>query len=165
MPSVLFVCTANRFRSPLAAALFRKTIHEHGVTDNWIVNSAGTWAQSGLAVIPAVSVIAYKYGVDLSRHRSVDVNEEMLSACDLILVMEAGHKEALENEFPAISQHIHLLAQVAEGRTYDIPDLNESFESVMEVCGNLYDLIQSGFDNICSLAIRLQNTSKETNHR
>ena len=165
MPSVLFVCTANRFRSPLAAALFRKTIQDHGITGNWIINSAGTWALSGSAVIPAVSVVAHKYGVDLSRHRSVVVNEEMLSACDLILVMEAGHKEALQNEFPAGSERIYLLAQAAEGRTYDIPDLTESFESVMEVCGNLYDLIQSGFDNICSLAIRLQNTSKETNHR
>ena len=156
MPSVLFVCTANRFRSPLAAALFRKAIQENGRNGHWIVDSAGTWASFGLPVLPAVFEFACKYDLDLSQHRSISVNEEILSTHDLTLVMEAGHKEALQNEFPLCQEHIFLLSQVAEDRIYDIMD---SVEPVDEVGVNLSELIQTGFNNICKLAINLQKAS------
>jgi protein-tyrosine-phosphatase len=158
MPSVLFVCTANQFRSPLAAALFRNALQQNDVIDPWTVGSAGTWASDGLPVITAVSAFARTCGLDLNRHRSVEVNREMLSAHDLILVMEAGHKEALQNEFPFCRDRVFLLSQVAEDRIYDIPDSMESVEAVNEVCANLDELIRTGFDNICNLAVNIQKT-------
>jgi protein-tyrosine-phosphatase len=162
MPSVLFVCTANRFRSPLASAFFRKALGE-SVGMGWTIDSAGTWTSPGLPVLPEVLLIARKYGLDLARHRSKPVTQALLSAHDLILVMEAGHKEALEHEFPAASSdRIHLLSQVVEGRVYDIPDLFDSIESMMEVSGNLYELIQTGVGNICSLATRLQDVRENS---
>lgn len=160
MPSVLFVCTANRFRSPLAAALFQKIIQDNRTTGNWTIHSAGTWATSGLAVIPTVALVAHKYGIDLSRHRSVGVNREMLSTYDLILVMEAGHKEALQNEFSFCQEHVFLLSQVVENRIYDIPDLMDSMDDIEEVGMNLRELVRTGFDNICRLAVDLQKTGR-----
>ena len=50
MPKVLFVCTANRFRSPLAAAIFKRFLLESQETGRWRVSSAGTWTRSGLPV-------------------------------------------------------------------------------------------------------------------
>jgi protein-tyrosine-phosphatase len=158
MHSVLFVCTANQFRSPMAAALFQHALREKGITGHWTVGSAGTWASYGLPVITAVSEFARLHGLDLSRHRSVGVNRAMLLAHDLILVMESGHMEALQNEFPFCQGRVFLLSQVAENRMYDIPDSMESVEAVNEVCANLDELIRTGFDNICNLAINLQKT-------
>ncbi len=155
MPSVLFVCTANRFRSPLASAFWGIALRDSAGT-GWTVDSAGTWTSTGLPVLPEVSLIARKYGLDLSRHRSKPVTEPLLSAHDLVLVMEAGHKEALQTEFPSVSDRIYLLSQAAEGRSYDIPDLIDSLESMMEVTENIHELIQTGFGNICGLAVRLQ---------
>lgn len=157
MPSVLFVCTANRFRSPLAAAFFRKELGSVDKAGTWEVDSAGAWTVHGLPVLPEVSMIARKYGLDLARHRSKPVTGAMLAGFDLILVMETGHLEALQNEFPSHSDRIYLLSQAAEGRVYSIPDLIHSAETMMEVGGNLHDLIRAGFENICALAIRLQN--------
>lgn len=157
MPSVLFVCTANRFRSPLASAFFRNALGDSAGPETWTVDSAGTWASPGLPVLPEVSLIARKYNIDLARHRSRLVTGTILSAHDLTLVMEAGHKEALQNEFPSSSDRIYLLSQAVEGRIYDIPDLIDSFESILEVSANLYELIKTGFGNICSLAIRLRD--------
>lgn len=154
MPSVLFVCTANRFRSPLASAFFRKELDAVD-EDGWTIDSAGTWTTWGLPVLPKVNLIARRYGIDLSSHRSKPVTEPLLSAHDLILVMEAGHREALQNEFPAVSERIYLLSQAAEGRTYDIPDRIESVESMLEVGENLHELIQTGLKDICDLAVRL----------
>ena len=156
MPSVLFVCTANRFRSPLAAAFFREAMRDYTGSD-WVVDSAGTWTSTGLPVLTEVSLIARKYGLDLSRHRSKPVTEPLLSAHDLVLVMEAGHKEALQTEFPSVGDRIFLLSQAAEGRIYDIPDLIDSLESMMEVAENIRELIQTGLGNICGLAVRLQH--------
>lgn len=156
MPSVLFVCTANRFRSPLASAFFRDALRSLRADETWEVDSAGAWTIPGLPVLPEVSLIARKYGLDLARHRSKPVTEALLSNFDLILVMETGHLEALQNEFPSHSGRIYLLSQVTEGRVYSVPDLIRSAESMMEVGGNLHDLIRSGFENICALAIRLR---------
>jgi len=160
MPSVLFVCTANRFRSPLASAFFQKALDDSAMTGTWAVDSAGTWTSTGLPILPGVSLIARKYGVDLSRHRSKLVSEALLASHNLVLVMEPGHKDALQHEFPSISSRVYLLSEAAEGIRYSIPDLTDSFESMMEVGVNLYDLVRSGFNNICDLALRLQETSE-----
>ena len=159
MPSVLFVCTANRFRSPLASAFFQQALGGTNGTD-WIVDSAGTWTSTGLPVLPEVLMIARKYNLDLARHRSKPVTETILSTHDLILVMESGHREALHNEFPSYSHHIHLLSQAAEERTYDIPDLIDTIESMMDVGRNLQELIATGFGSICDLAISLEEIRK-----
>ena len=163
MPSVLFVCTANRFRSPLAAAFFRKALADFVVAGAWNVDSAGTWTVPGLPILPEVPLIARKYNLDLVRHRSKPVTEALLAAQDLILVMEAGHREALQNEFPSSSERVYLLSQAVEDRTYDIPDLIDSVESMMEIGTNLYDLLQNGYGNICSLALRLEGELPDRN--
>ena len=163
MPSVLFVCTANRFRSPLAAAFFRKALADFAVAGAWDVDSAGTWTVPGLPILPEVPLIARKYDIDLVRHRSKPVTEALLAAQDLILVMEAGHREALQNEFPSSSERVYLLSQAVEDRTYDIPDLIDSVESMMEIGINLYDLLQNGYGNICSLAFRLEGELPDRN--
>ena len=156
MPSVLFVCTANRFRSPLASAFFRKALDLSAMPGQWDVDSAGTWAFPNLSVLPAVSLIARKYDLDLVRHRSKPLTEALLAAQDLVLVMESGHREALHHEFPSAAERIHLLSQVVEDRMYDIPDLTGSLETIAEVGEELHDLIQKGLVNICDLALRLQ---------
>ncbi|MGB9521787.1 MAG: low molecular weight phosphatase family protein, partial [Anaerolineales bacterium] len=46
MPSVLFVCTANQCRSPLAQGLFQLALN--GQLSGWRIDSAGTWAVNGL---------------------------------------------------------------------------------------------------------------------
>ena len=160
MPSVLFVCTANRFRSPLAAAYFQQMLGSSDRARPWSVDSAGTWTSSGLQVLPEVLLIARKHDLDLSGHRSKVVSESLLSAQDLILVMEAGHREALQHEFSSIFDRVYLFSQVTEGRFYDIPDMTDSVEAMMDVGENIRELVQTGFGNIYVLAIHLEEMRK-----
>lgn len=157
MPSVLFVCMANRFRSPLAAAIFKKSLDEKGITDSWQVGSAGTWATPGAPVIPSVLAAAESMGLELSGHRAARLNEEMLNAYDLILVMQASQEEALHSEFPTLYEHIYLLSHVLERRSYDFPDLSSTEQEVAEVGADLNALLRHGLDNICVLATYLHN--------
>ena len=157
MPSVLFVCLANRFRSPLAAAIFKKSLEEKGISACYQVDSAGTWASPGLPPLPRVLEAARELGLDLSCHRAVRLKEEMLKAYDLILVMQSSQKEALQVEFPSLYEHIYLLSHVLERRTYDFPDLSESGQEVAEVSADLNLLVRQGLDHICVLACYLHN--------
>lgn len=165
MPSVLFVCTANRFRSPLAAAIFAKALEEMGIAEDWRVGSAGLWAMSGQPALEGVAGAARKMGMDLSEHRSARVSGDLLSAYDLILVMEASQREALLSEFPGLDQRIYLLSSVVERRSYDIPDLPESDAGILEVGLELNELVRRGLESICILATYLNNTCRQSEHR
>jgi protein-tyrosine phosphatase len=157
MPSVLFVCMANRFRSPLAAAIFRKSLEEKGLDGSWQVGSAGTWATPGRPALPGALAAARGLGLDLSGHRATRLDEQMLLAYDLILVMQSSQKEALQGEFPALYEHIYLLSHVLERRTYDIPDVTNSEQDVMQVSAELNALLRHSLDCICILATSLHN--------
>ena len=162
MPSILFVCTANRFRSPLAAAMLRKSLEELGIADTWTISSAGTWAIPGEPVITKVVVPAKRFGIDISDHRSRRVSEGLLSKYDLVLVMQNGQKEALLSEFPQWKEHIYLISEVVDRRTYDVPDALGSERETAEVVAELHSLIQRGLDSICILATSLHNTRSKT---
>jgi protein-tyrosine phosphatase len=162
MPSILFVCTANRFRSPVAAAMFQRNLEERGTAESWQIGSAGTWTTPGKPVIPGVSDAARKFGIDLSGHRSAEVSRGLLSEYDLVLVMQAGQKEALLTEFPDLQERIHLLSEVVEHRSYDIPDLPGSEQEAAEIVEELNGLIRDGLDHICVLAAHLNSTRQRT---
>jgi protein-tyrosine-phosphatase len=158
MPSILFVCTANRFRSPLAAALLKQVLAEvYGASHAWVVGSAGTWAQPGQPVVPMILDVARHFGVDLAAHRTARVNGQLLAGYDLILVMQSSQKEALQIEFPALADNIYLFSNVVERGSYDIPDLYGSEQEAMEVALDLNELIRRGRERICVLAGALHN--------
>jgi protein-tyrosine-phosphatase len=158
MPSILFVCTANRFRSPLAAALFQRHLQELGISDSWVVSSAGTWTAPGQPVIPEVALVAPRFDLDLSNHRSTRVSRKLLSSYDLVIVMQASQKEALLTEYPELQNHIHLLSHIAERRSYDITDSVGSEREMMDVISELDSLLRRGLESICVMATYLHNS-------
>lgn len=156
MPSVLFVCTANRFRSPIAAALFARRLQAEGLAQDWRVGSAGTWAEPGLGVIPSSKWVAENLGLDLEAHKATRIDREALAQYDLILVMEHSHQEALQVEFPEMKDKVHLLAKVTTGMAYDVPDPGVlEGETYLDIVREVSGLIDKGFNEICMLARQL----------
>jgi protein arginine phosphatase len=153
MPEILFVCTANRYRSPIAAACFKHELDVRGAGSGWEVLSAGTWATEGLPPMLAATLEAEKIGLDIKSNRSRTVTIEMLRAADLVLVMERGQKEALQIEFHDYQQKVELLREVTVGIPSDIRDpVGDSTNHAVgaEICG----LIHGGFDKICARAVK-----------
>lgn len=167
MPSVLFICSANRFRSPLAAALLRQALIEEeknrtfswniGRAQDWIVGSAGISGESGRRVLPLALDAAQRVGLDLSTHRSQPVYEPRLAQYDLMLVMEKAHRHALHEEFPHLRERIFLLSHVIEYGSYDILDTHATLEEVLTIHHQLNELIRRSLRYICVLAIALHN--------
>jgi protein-tyrosine phosphatase len=167
MPAVLFLCTANRFRSPLAAAIFEKALREEekarssswsiGRADDWQVESAGLFAAPQQPVLPDVLEAAWQFGIDLEQHRSQRVDDLDLAAYDLVLVMEESHRAALRERHPGLQDRIYLFSQVVDYDAYDIPDTYQSPQGVMGVAAVMNDLIRRRLSYICVLATALHN--------
>ena len=98
---ILFVCTGNTCRSPLAAALARS----RGLD----AQSAGLSAYPGdPASAPAVR-IARRYGADLTGHAARRVTRELVDQADAIYVMTPGHRAALCALFPHAAPRVRVL--------------------------------------------------------
>ncbi len=153
MPSILFVCTANRFRSPIAALYFAREVVSRGDDQDIQVASAGTWASDGRPAMAKAIQLAQDYGLDLSYHKSRIVSEGLLAQSDLILVMENGHKEAIIHEFPETANRVYLLTKVVEDLDVNIPDpYGKAQADPEEVVKEIIDLIDGGYEKIVALA-------------
>ena len=119
MNSVLFVCTANICRSPMAEGLMKIIVRER--EEPWLIQSAGVWAYANQPAAINTIKILDEFGIDLSRHLSKSVSEDFIEIYNLILVMEKNHKETLATAFPDRSSKIFMLSEM-EGSIKDIHD-------------------------------------------
>ena len=87
---VLFVCTGNLCRSPLAEGILKKKLAERRI-NSVEVSSAGTHALVGEPAAALAVKVAEDRGVDLSRHVSRQLTKEMLKKADIVLAMERRH--------------------------------------------------------------------------
>jgi len=153
MPSVLFVCTANQFRSPIAAACLLKNIEQENTDRKWIVESAGTWTRDGMPAPDIALQIANQLGLDgLDKHLTRQIEQKLLNGFDLIIVMEIGHKEAICSEFPSVCDRLYLLSEIVDEFAYDIPDPANSDVDPKDIGRELYVLMTRGKGKILQLA-------------
>lgn len=93
---VLFICTANVCRSPLAEGLLRQALRERGLRRQIEVKSAGTQVASpGRRPDPRIKKLAQLNAVSLSGIKAKQVGTPMLVNADYILVMDYGHLREL----------------------------------------------------------------------
>ncbi len=94
MKKIMFICSGNTCRSPLAEGLFKKYLKENNITDIE-VSSAGVGAFPGDAVSINSILVAGNRGVDISDHRARNINPEHLLTTDLFFCMSDSHKAVL----------------------------------------------------------------------
>lgn len=90
--TVLFVCTGNTCRSPMAEALMRAELHRRGITAP--VLSAGLAARGGPIAYNAAAVLA-EVGIDAARHRARPLTPDLTKAAEVIAVMTEDHRRLL----------------------------------------------------------------------
>ena len=89
MKTILFVCTGNTCRSPMAVGLAKKAL---GDRRNIKLKSAGVIAPNGLPASGNAISVMKEIGIDISEHRSTPLTEEVVAEADLVFVMTQIHK-------------------------------------------------------------------------
>jgi glycine hydroxymethyltransferase len=119
MKRILFVCTGNICRSPMAEGLFRALVKGRRDIE---VASAGVSANHGMTPsTDAVRVLRDEESIDISRLRSQPVTEELVEDVDFIFAMTRDHRNLLELLFPAAEGKTHLVREF-EDSPLDVPD-------------------------------------------
>jgi protein-tyrosine phosphatase len=113
---IVFVCTGNTCRSPLAEALCKKLLAERlGCTPDelpqrgFLVLSAGLAAMMGGAAAPEAVTAARELGADLSRHRSQYLTGDLAVLADFLIVMTQGHLRLMTAQYPDLGVPPRLL--------------------------------------------------------
>lgn len=139
--NILFVCTENTCRSPMAAAIMDKIAVENEL--DVFIESAGVFAGEGECASDNAVEALKQYSIDLSGHRTQPVTEDLLKQSDLILTMTEGHKKLIE---PLASGKVFTLLEYA-GEDGDISDpfggdLEEYGETAKEIYDALVDIAE-----------------------
>jgi protein-tyrosine-phosphatase len=119
---VLFVCSGNTCRSPLAEVIFARLAADRGRTDLEAA-SAGIIAATGDPVSRGARQVAHSHGLDLTHKRSQRLTADLIQRADLILVMEPKHRTDVLNYVPSADERVYVLTSLVPSRGLNgVPD-------------------------------------------
>ena len=139
---IIFVCTGNTCRSPMAEVLLREALVARGI-DSVTVSSAGTGAWDGAPVSEGAYLVGLEHGLDLSDHRARLLSRDLVREADLVLAM-SGHHLARVAELGG-EHKVHLLgsyagrdaarAEVTDPFGADLTSYRTTFAELQELIG------------------------------
>jgi glycine hydroxymethyltransferase len=139
MKTILFVCTGNICRSPMAEGLFRHLTAKMG--GKYRAMSAGVGAVDGMPPSPYAIQALAELGIDISGIRSRALTAEMVKEADLIFGMTHGHANAVTLMYPQAAEKTFLL------REFD-DTLEEYEKDIADPIGGSYPVYLKSRDEI-----------------
>ena len=144
--NILFVCTGNTCRSPLAAAIMEKIAVENDL--DVLIESAGLFANVGGTASDEAIEALDKMGIDLTFHQTKPITEELIEKSDIILAMTQAHKELLK---PMAGDKVYTLKEYA-GENGDISDpYGGDLEEYEETANEIYDTLVDVAEKIADI--------------
>lgn len=155
--NVLFVCTGNTCRSPMAEELAEDAADRSRYND-FTFKSAGTFACEGEPATPEAIEAMEEVGLHIDRHRARQFDKELAEWADVILAMEANHIEAMEAMAPDEDSKMHTLLGFAAGvdgypgdNGYDIADpYQEDIEEYRAARDQISEAVEKALERLVS---------------
>src|SRR5476651_609554 len=141
MKTILFICTGNVCRSPMAEALFRRAVRGRG---EFRVLSAGIGAMDGHAPTQHSVTAMRELGVDISAQRSRMLTAELIRQADFIFGMTHGHVDTISLLYPPAAEKTFLLREFDETLDPYEKDISDPIGSPYDVYAHCRDQIEQG---------------------
>lgn len=132
--SILFVCTGNICRSPIAAALFSDRLDENS---QFLASSAGIRGLDGQSAHPFAQRLMHQRGIDITNHKARTVTPSILMSADLILTMEKYQLDWIKKRIPSITDRLFLLSHNLNGEILD--PINGDLSDFQDVINQIED--------------------------
>ena len=107
---IIFVCTGNTCRSPMAEAIFKDIIMQKGIEKKFEIFSAGVYAfGNDPASYQAIEVMKNEFNIDLKSHRAKVLDDSDVEKADLIFTMTRHHRDMIIDIYPDAADKVHVL--------------------------------------------------------
>lgn len=145
MKTVLFICTGNICRSPMAEGIFRHAAQGRG---NYRVLSAGLGAIDGQPPSPHAVRANRELGIDISNQRSRMLTPELVQQADYIFGMTHSHVDTVMLLYPQAAEKTFLLREFDETLDTFEKDISDPIGGSYEIYVNCRDQIEQGIASI-----------------
>jgi RpiB/LacA/LacB family sugar-phosphate isomerase len=145
MKTILFICTGNVCRSPMAEALFRRATEGRG---DFRVLSAGLGAVDGQPPTQHSVTAMRELGMDISAQRSRALTANLLQQADYIFGMTHSHVDTIGLLYPAATERTFLLREFDESLESFEKDISDPIGSSYDVYVHCRDQIERGIASL-----------------
>ncbi len=145
---ILFVCTANICRTPMATCVMQDLVDRDGLTNEILIDSAGTMAASGMSAARFTEQVCAENGYDVSDHMSQPIALRQMNESDLILCMSYNQKTDLSEIFPHHSSKIFTLREYMRENTGASVTIQDPFGKRVEFYQATFEEIKSEIKRI-----------------
>lgn len=159
MIKLLFVCTGNTCRSPMAQGLCQKYVTENLLTGRFACASAGVDVKEGAPISENAAIVMNEIGISMASHRAKGVTEEMMEEADYVFTMSGTHRSMLEALFPKQAYKVQVLGHPI----FDPYGQNLDFYRFSR--DSLQDKVYRALDELVEQLQRQQEREEEEQHK
>ncbi|MDO8736420.1 MAG: hypothetical protein Q7K29_04985 [Thermoleophilia bacterium] len=159
--SLLFVCTGNICRSPLAEAFLKDYASKQGLAGRIEVSSAGTHGWDGNPATVEARTAGARHGLDLSGHRAREVRRPIMDENDFVLAMTIRQHEWLLRTFPESENKIYLallFPRRLAGESPEVADVPDPMGESVAFYLDVLEMLRPALPAILGGALREETT-------
>lgn len=144
---IIFVCTGNICRSPMAEGLMREKCKEASA---WKIGSAGLAAGNDMPPSEHSVAVMAEIGIDISKQRSRLLTQDLIQQADFLFVMTYSHLDHILMLYPDASEKTFLVRQFVRDNTLLSKDISDPIGQGIEVYRRCRDEISQALDSLVS---------------